>query len=70
MTASLKQFMHQEGVDFQLVTPHLHHTNAAERAIHIYKDNLVTGLNIGDPRFPLNLWDRLLHQSMLTLNLL
>ena len=31
--AGLKAFMRQEGVTFQLAPPHLHRTNAAERAI-------------------------------------
>ena len=62
--------MNQEGVGFQLVPPHLHRTNAAKRAIHNYKDHLVTGLIRCDPIFPLHLWDRLLQQATLMLNLL
>ena len=68
--ANLKKFMHQKGVDFKLVPPHLHHTNSSERAIHNYMDHLVTDLSIYDPIFPLHLLDRLLHQAPLTLNLL
>ena len=68
--ASLKRFMHQVGIAFQLVPPHLHRTNAAERAIQNFKDNLVTGISSCDPSFPLRLWDCLLQQDTLTLNLL
>ena len=34
----LKQFMRNSSVKFQLVPPHLHRTNAAERAIQTYKE--------------------------------
>ena len=68
--ASLKRFMHQEGVNLKIFPRHLHCTNAAERAIHNYKDHLVTDLISCNPRFPLHLWYRLLQQAPLTLNLL
>ena len=66
----LKRLMNQYGVNFQLVPPHLHQTNATERAIQAYKDHLVTRLSSCDLSFPLHLWDRLLQQAMLTFNLL
>ena len=62
--------MHQNGVNFQLVPPHLHRTNTTERAIQTYKDHLVTGLSSCDPKLPLHIWDQLLHQATLTLNIL
>ena len=62
--------MHQEGVDLQLVPPYLRRTDAAKRAIQTYKDHLVTGLSSCDPSFPLQLWDRILQQATLMLNLL
>ena len=68
--ASLKRFMHQEGVNLKIFPRHLHCTNAAKRAIQTYKDHLVTGLSSCDPIFPLHLWYRLLQQATLTLNLL
>ena len=66
----LKQVMQNSGVAFQLVPLHLHCTNAAERSISTYKDHLIAGLSICDPSFPLHLWDRLIPQETLTLNLL
>ena len=69
-TVGLKQVMRNAGVTFQLVPPHLHRTNAAERSISTYKDHLIAGLSICDPSFPLHLWDRLIPQATLTLNLL
>jgi hypothetical protein len=47
-------------VEYQLAPPHCHRRNAAERAIRTFKD----------PNFPLNLWDRILPQVEITLNLL
>ena len=58
--ASMKQFMHQEGVDFHLVPPHLYSTNSAKRAIQTYKYPLVTVLSSCYPSFPIHLWDPLL----------
>jgi hypothetical protein len=66
----LKQFMTQERVDFQLVPPGLHRRNAAERAIRTFQNHFIAGLCSVDPNFPLHLWDRLVPQAEITLNLL
>jgi hypothetical protein len=50
--------------------PHCHRRNAAERAIQTFKEQFVAGLSSVDPTFPLHLWDRLLPQAEITLNLL
>ena len=68
--ATLKKFMRDNGVDYQLVPPHVHRRNAAERAISTFKDHFIAGLCSTDKSFPLHLWDRLLPQCTLTLNLL
>jgi hypothetical protein len=57
-------------MDYQLVPPHFHRRNAAERAICTFKEHFVAGLASVDPDFPLHLWDRLLPQAEMTLNLL
>ena len=57
-------------MDYQLVPPDVHRRNAAERAIRTFKNHLIAGLCSVDPKFPLHLWDRLLPQALLTLNLL
>ena len=49
---SLKQFLHNSSVNFQLVTPHLHRTNTVERAIQTYKDHLISGLSSCNPNSP------------------
>ena len=69
-STALQQFMHEEAIDYQLAPPHVHRTNAAERAICTFKNHFIAGLYSTDPDFPLHLWDRLLPQALLTLNLL
>ena len=66
----LKTAMKKRNVDFQLVPPHIHRANLAERAIQTFKHHFKAGLASVDPNFPLAEWDRLLPQATLTLNLL
>jgi hypothetical protein len=69
-SAALKIFFTANDVEYQLVPPHCHHRNAAERAIRTFKEYLVAGISSVDPTFPFYLWDRLLPQAEVTLNLL
>ena len=55
--AGLKKLMRNTGVTLQLILPHLHPTNAAERAITTYKDHLIASLSSCDPSFLFHLWD-------------
>ena len=66
----LKNFMTDEDVDYQLTPAGLHRRNWAERAIQTFKNHFIAGLCSTHPDFPLNLWDQLLPQATLTLNLL
>jgi hypothetical protein len=66
----LKQFNNSKQIEFQLVPPHMHRRNAAERAIQTWKNHFVAGLCSTDTLFPMHLWDRLLEQASITLNLL
>jgi hypothetical protein len=54
--AKLEDFLRKQQVDFQLVPPYLHRTNAAERAIATFKDHFIAGLASADPAFPMHLW--------------
>ncbi len=54
----------------QLVEPHNHHVNAAERAIQTFKDAFIAALATTDSEFPLQLCDRLMPQVRDTLNLM
>ena len=55
---------------YQLVPPHTHRSNASERAIRTFKAHFLSILANVAPYFPRNLWDLLLPQAELTLNLL
>jgi hypothetical protein len=69
-SAALKNFFTVNDIAYQLVPPHFHQRNAAERAIRTFKEHFVAGVSSVDPAFPLHLWDRLLPQAEITLNLL
>jgi hypothetical protein len=69
-SAALKNFFTVKDIAYQLVPPHCHRRNAAERAIRNFKEHFVAGISSVDPAFPLHLWDRLLPQAEITLNLL
>ena len=55
---------------FQLVPPDMHQQNCAERAIRTFKDHFIAILASVDSTFPPYLWDLILPQAELTLNLL
>lgn len=65
-----KSSLQKYNAHFQLVPPHIHRRNAAERAIQTFKDHFIACLASIDPTFPIAEWDRLLPQAELTLNLL
>jgi hypothetical protein len=69
-STALKTFFTINDIAYQLVPPHCHRHNAAERAIRTFKEQFVTGISSVDPAFPLHVWDRRLPQAEITLNLL
>jgi hypothetical protein len=69
-SAALKNFFTANDIAYQLVPPHCHRRDAAERAIRTFKEHFVAGLSSVNPAFPLHLWDRLLPQAEITLNLI
>jgi hypothetical protein len=69
-STALKNFFTVNNIACQLVPPHCHRRNAAERAIRTFKEHFVAGISSVDPSFPMHLWDRLLPQAEITLNLL
>jgi hypothetical protein len=66
----LKTYLHQQNITFQLVLPYSHRRSSAERAIRSFKDHLIAGLCSTDKSFQMHLWDRLLQQAVITLNML
>ena len=67
---ALATFLCATSVQFQVVPPYLHCTNAAERAIQTYKDHLIAGLSSCESNFPLHIWYHLIPHPTLTINLL
>jgi hypothetical protein len=55
---------------YQLVPPHNHRRNIAEKAIQVFKAHFISILCGADKSFLLHLWDRLLGQAEHTLNML
>ena len=66
----IKSYDTTNNITYQLVPPFSHRRNAAERAIRTWKNHFITGLCSVDPKFPMHLWDRLIPQSVITLNML
>ena len=67
---ALKEFMSSQDIDYQLVPPGVHRRNSAECAIRTFKNHFIAGLCSLDKEFPLHLWDRLIPQAEITLNLM
>jgi hypothetical protein len=71
-STAVKEFLQKEKNGYQLVPPHIHRRNEAERAIHSFKAHFITKLSTVDYHFPtiMHLWCCLIHQATITLNLL
>jgi hypothetical protein len=67
---ALRNYLTKQGIDYQLAPPHIHRRENAERAIQAFKNHFISGLCSVYPNFPLKLWDKLLPQTTITLNLL
>jgi hypothetical protein len=65
-----KSYFTENDMTYQLVPPHRHRRSAAERVIRTFKEHFVAGLSSVDPDFLMQLWDRLLPQAEITLNLM
>jgi hypothetical protein len=69
-SAELKAACDKYDLAYQLVPPHCHRRNAAERAIQCFKNHFLAIIAAADPNFPIAEWDRLVYQAVLTLNLM
>ena len=58
------------GVQFELIPPDIHRRNAAVRAIQTFKDHFLAILSSVAHNFPRHLWDLILPQTEMALNLL
>ena len=70
VSTAFKHTIEANNCTVQLVPPHVHRRNRAERAIRTFKDHFLALLAGTDPHFPRDCWDLLLPQAELTLNLL
>ena len=70
MSRYRKKYLRDNKIDFQLVSPHIYCTNAAEKAICTFKENFLVGLCSVHPNFPMHWWCRLIPLATKTLNLL
>jgi len=70
VSAAYTKLIQTNGMDYQLVPPHMHQRNIAEQAIQTWKDHFVAILSGSDTSFPRNMWDLLLPQAKMTLNML
>ena len=66
----LRQYMTTSNIKYQIVPPHNHRRNYAEKAINSFKDHFIAGLTNLNKSFPLKLWCRLLPHAEDSLNLL
>ena len=66
----LQEYMADQGIDYQLTPAGLHRRNSSERAIQTFKKHFIAGLCSTNPKFPLNLWDKILPHCLISLNLL
>jgi hypothetical protein len=62
-SAALKEYFTEKEMNYQLVPPYCHRTNAAERAIRTFKEHFKAGLTTVDQNYPVHLWDMLLTQA-------
>ena len=70
ISQSYKDAIESFDIDYELVPPHNHERNKAERAIQTFKNHFVSILCGADRDFPLYLWSDILRQAEHTLNLL
>ena len=69
-STTLKLTMTTMNTNDQLVTPGKHRAYNANIAIQTFKNHFIAGLCSVDKDFHLQLWDRLLQQATISLNLL
>ncbi len=69
-TQYIKKILIKKECDLQVVEPHNHRVNAAERVIPTFNDAIIVALTTTDHDFPLQLEDKLVPQEQDTLILL
>ena len=70
VSEDLNNYFEDSEIRFQLLPPHMHRINDAERAVRKFNNHFFFALCTVDPLFSFYLWDRLLIQFTMTLNIL
>ena len=66
----IKDLFQEMKINYQLVAAGTHRCNIAERVIQTFKVHLITSILGVDSNFPMHLWDTILEQCDITLNML
>ena len=69
-SAEFKEKILENEMEYQLVPPHDHRRNIAEKAIQVFKDHFVSVLCGTNDKFPMKLWCCILRQVQHQLNML
>ena len=69
-STALNMTMTSMNIKYQFVPPSDHRANNAERAIQTFKKHFISVLCSVDKDFHIQLWDRILQKSSISLNLL
>ena len=69
-SAELKRAIADNDMTYQLVLPHDHCRNAAEKSIQVFKDHFIAVLCGTDENFPMRLWCSILPHAVVQLNML
>ena len=67
--SDLKCALTKNNIKYQLIPPHNHRRNAAERPIRILKNYFLAILAGADSNYSISEWDRFVPQAELTVNL-
>ena len=70
VSEDLKKYFDDSDIHLKLVPPYMHRRNVAERAVRTFKNHFIAAICTVDHLFPFYLWDCLLHQITMTLNIL
>ena len=70
LSEDLNQYFEDSDIQFQLVPPHMHQINSVERAVMTFKNHFISPLCTVEPLLPFYLWDRILTQVTIKLNML
>ena len=70
VSEDIKKYFEYSDIQFQLLPPHIHWKNAAERAVRTFKNHFIAALCTVGPLFTFYLWYRLLPQVTMTLHML